>query len=126
MKSLKILLSLSILFILLAGCNNGYPGSPSAGNPTAKDYLKYDNADIFLLDGYVFSIAKDVEWVTELEYKLGEQIGEITVQANKAYKFKNGTANKLPVGAKIFATDTSAYIVIVEGEDIPYLKMVEG
>lgn len=126
MNFTKIPLLLSILFILLVGCNNDNSGSPSTSNPTARDYLEYDNADIFLLDGYVFSNAQDVEWVTELEYKLGEQVGEITKQADKASSFKNGTANKLPVGTKIFATDTPAYIVIFDGEEIPYLKMTEG
>jgi hypothetical protein len=124
----KILLPLCFLFIFLVGCNNDYSSSssPSTNNPSPKDYLKYDNADIFVLDGYVFSNAQDVEWVTELKYELGEQVGEITKQADKASQFKNGTANKLPIGTKIFKTDTQAYIAIVDGEEIPYLKMVEG
>jgi hypothetical protein len=126
MNFAKNLLPLSILFIFIVGCNNGYSSSPSIGNPTPKDYLKYDNADIFLLDGYVFSNAEDVEWVTKMEYKLGEQVGEITKQADKASKFKNGTANKLPIGTKVFETDTPAYIAIVDGKEIPYFKMVEG
>ena len=122
----KILLPLIILFLFLVGCNNDYSSGPSTSNPTPKDYLKHDNADIFLLDGYVFSNAEDVEWVTELKYELGEQVGKITNQTNKASKFKNGTANKLPIGTKIFETDTAAYIAIVDGEEIRYLKMVEG
>ncbi|NHM34076.1 hypothetical protein [Neobacillus terrae] len=122
----KILLPIGILFIFLVGCNKDYLSSPSISNPTPKDYLKYNNADIFLLDGYVFSNAEDVEWVTELKYELGEQFGKITNQTNNESKFKNGTANKLPIGTKIFETDTPAYIAIVEGKEIPYLKMVEG
>lgn len=121
----KILLPFSIL-LFLVGCKNDYISSPAPNNPTPKDYLQYDNADIFLLDGYVFSNAEDVEWVVELEYELGGQVGEITKQADKAFKFNNGTANKLPIGTKIFETDTPAYIAIVDGEEIPYLKMVEG
>lgn len=78
MNFAKIILPLSILFIFLVSCNDDYSSSSSTSNPTPKDYLKYDNADIFLLDGYVFSNAEDVEWVTELEYDLGEQVGEIT------------------------------------------------
>ncbi|MEH7385443.1 hypothetical protein V7147_08550 [Bacillus sp. JJ1521] len=120
MKFVKLLFSLSIFFIFLVGC------SSATGNPTPKDFLKNDHADIFLLDGYVFSNVQDVEWVTELEYELGEQVGEITKQAYKAFNFKNGTANKLPVGTMIFNTNTPAYIAIGDGEEIPYLKMVEG
>lgn len=121
----KDLPRLSILLIFLVGCNNDDISS-SISNPTPKEYLKNGNADIFLLDGYVFSNVQDVEWVKELKYELGEQVGEITKQANKASKFESGTANKLPIGTKIFKTDTPAYIAIVNGEEIPYLKMVEG
>ncbi|MDC3417723.1 hypothetical protein [Aquibacillus salsiterrae] len=129
----KLLLSLSILFIsLLLACNddgysiNPFSSSSSITNPTPKDYLQNDNADIFLLDGYVYSNAQDVEWVTELEYEVGDQIGEITKQADKASQFNNETANRLPIGTKIFETNTPAYIAIVNGEEILYLKMVEG
>jgi hypothetical protein len=126
MNFVKILLPLSILFIFLVGCGNGYSSSPSTSNPTPNDYLKNEDADIFFLDGIVYSNAQDVEWVTELEYTLGEQIGEVTKQTDKASGFENGTANKLPVGTKIYETDTPAYIVIVNDKEIPYLKMVEG
>lgn len=122
----KVLLLLSILFIFLGGCNNGYFNSPILGNPTPKDFLKNEGADIFLLGGIVYSNAQDVDWVTELEYKLGEQIGEVTMKTDKASSFKNGTANKLPVGAKIYETDTPVYIVIFNDKEVPYLKMIEG
>jgi hypothetical protein len=102
MNFAKYLLLLSILFIFLVGCNNDSSISPSNMNPTPNYYLKHDNADIFLFDGFVFLNAEDVEWVKELEYELGYQVGKITNQANKASQFKNGTANKLPIGTKIF------------------------
>lgn len=126
MKFTKILFSISILFIYLVGCNNGFIDNPAKGNPTPKDFLKNESADIFLLDGIVYSNVQDVEWVSELEYKLGEQIGEITKQTDKARSFKNGTANKLPVGTKIYETDTPAFIAKVNGKEKPYLKMLEG
>lgn len=120
MKSVKLLISLSVLFIFLVGCSN------ATSNPSPKDFLKNDNADIFLLNDYVFSNAEDVEWVTELEYEIGEQVGEISKQSDNSFRFKDGTANKLPIGTKIYETNTPAYIAIVNGEEIPYLKMVEG
>ncbi|WP_345239316.1 hypothetical protein [Pontibacillus salipaludis] len=127
MNSSKLILSLIIMFVLLVGCNDGTTVhlSTKSNNPTPKDYLESDT-DIFLLSGYVFSNAQDVDWVKELEYELGEQIGEITKQSEQASQFTNGTANKLPVGTKVFKTDTQAYIAIVEDEEILYLKMVEG
>lgn len=115
-----------LLLVFIVGCNHSNSGSTSISNPTAKDYLKYDNTDIFLLDGYIYSNSQDLEWVKELEYRLGEQVGEITKQADKASDFENGTANKLLVGTIIFETDTPVYIVIVGKKEIPYLKMVEG
>ncbi|WP_064094209.1 hypothetical protein [Rossellomorea aquimaris] len=126
MRFLKILLLLNILAVFLVGCNSEISINQSTGNPSPNDYLKYENADIFLLGDYVYSNAQDLDWVSELEYELGEELGEITSQADRASNFKNGTANKLPIGTKIFNTNTPAYIAVVDGKKILYLKMVEG
>ncbi|UOQ83465.1 hypothetical protein [Gracilibacillus salinarum] len=117
----KYLVPIMIISICLVGCTMS-----STGNPTPREFLQYDDADIFQLDDYVFSNAQDVEWAQELEYALGKHVGEITKQTNKAIRFTNGTANKLPVGTKIFETDSPVYIAIVDGEERVYLKMVEG
>ncbi|SDO69612.1 hypothetical protein [Halobacillus aidingensis] len=122
----KVLFLLCFLFLLLAGCNSSINESETLGNPTPKDFLKNENADIFLLGGIVYSNAQDVEWVGELDYRLGEQIGEVTKQTDKASSFSNGTANKLPVGVKIYDTNTPVSIAIVDDKHIPYLKMIEG
>jgi hypothetical protein len=58
MNFAKSILPLSILIIFLVSCNNNYLSSPSISNPTPKDYLKNEDADIFLLDGYVFQMQK--------------------------------------------------------------------
>ncbi|WP_226669661.1 hypothetical protein [Metabacillus litoralis] len=126
MKFKKFIFSISILLIFLVGCNSGYIDNPVKGNPTPKEFLKNESADIFLLNGIVYSNAQDVEWVSNLEYKLGEQIGEITKQTDKARRFKDGTANKLPVGTKLHETDGPVYIAIIDEKEIPYLKMLEG
>ncbi|MBM6617730.1 hypothetical protein [Bacillus suaedaesalsae] len=113
----------SILFLFfLVGCISTHQSE----HPSPEEMLKIDGADIFLLGGYVYSNAEDVNWVTELDYTLGKQIGEISKQSSKASGFKNGTANKLPVGTMIYETNTPAFIVIVNGIEIPYIKMVEG
>ncbi|WP_242634691.1 hypothetical protein [Bacillus timonensis] len=96
------------------------------GNPTPVDFLDNENVDIFLLDGIVYSNAQDVDWVQGLEYKIGEQVGEIKKQSNKVKGFRGETANILPVGTKIFETDTPVYIAVVDGKEIRYLKMIEG
>lgn len=69
---------------------------------------------------------ENVDWVQELAYTLGEEIGEITKQTDSAQEFENGTSNKLPVGTKIYRTDTPLYIAIVDGKEIRYMEMIEG
>jgi|SRR5690606_17678727 len=124
----KFLLFLTILLVVLSGCGNtqGNTQSETIGNPTPKDFLEDGNADIFVFDGIVYSNVKDVDWVKESDYTIGEEVGEITKQSDKANEFENGTSNKLPVGTKIYETDTPIYIAIVDGKEIPYLKMLEG
>ncbi|WP_409250600.1 hypothetical protein V1502_10485 [Bacillus sp. SCS-153A] len=96
------------------------------GNPDPSDYLQNEDADIFMLDGYIYSNAQGIDWVEETEYSIGEQIGEIEKQSTKSLGFRNGSANVLPVGTKIYETDSPITVAVVEGEEIPYLKQVEG
>ena len=117
----KLVICMILLLVILTGCNKGYKG-----NPTPKDILGNAGADIFVLDNIVHSNAQDVDWIQGLDYTMIEQIAEITKQSNKAWNFKSGTANKLPVGTKIYNTTAGFLIAIVEGEEIPYLAMYEG
>nr|WP_275695674.1 hypothetical protein [Fredinandcohnia sp. SECRCQ15] len=112
------MLSISLLLIILTGCING--------NPTPKELLKKDNVDIFMLDDIVFSNAQNISRVYKKDYVVGKEIGEIKKNSDQAYNFKNSTANKLPIGTKIYETNTHIYIAIVDDKEIPYLKMVEG
>ena len=118
-----------LLLIVLAGCNTGTNTGINTGikgNPTPKDFLGKEEADIFVLDSIVYSNAQNIEWVQKLDYTVGEQIGEITKQSDKAGNFTSGTSNKLPVGTKIYKAASGVYIAIVEGVEIPYLAMIEG
>ncbi|WP_235601534.1 hypothetical protein [Halobacillus sp. KGW1] len=74
----------------------------------------------------MYSNAEGIEWVEELAYTAGGQIGEISRQTDKAVLFRNGTANRLPVGTKIYETDTPVCMAVVDGRKLLYLKMVEG
>ncbi|MFJ7935112.1 hypothetical protein [Sporosarcina sp. NPDC096371] len=120
-KCVRFLVCIPLLLVVLTGCNTGYKG-----NPTPKDFLGNKRADIFVLDEIVYSNAQDVDWVQGLDYTIVEQVAEITKQSGKAWGFTSGTANKLPVGTKIYNTDSGFLIAIVEGEEIPYLGMYEG
>ncbi|MEW9051200.1 MAG: hypothetical protein AB2392_08585 [Neobacillus sp.] len=113
-----VLLTILLMTVLMvSGCRN------ELGNPRPEDFLHNERADIFQLDGIVYSHVRGEQ---ELNYTLGEQVGEIVRQTDKAWRFKDGSANKLPVGAKIYETDTEITIVIVDGKEIPYIKMLEG
>ena len=117
----SLLVCMILLLVVLTGCDKGYKG-----NPTPKDFLGNTGADIFVLDNIVHSNAKDVDWIQGLDYTVVEEVAEITKKSNKAWNFKSGTANKLPVGTKIYNTTAGFLIAIVEGEEIPYLGMYEG
>lgn len=117
----RFLVCMILLLVILTGCNKGYKG-----NPAPKDFLGNEGTDIFVLDNIFHSNAKDVDWIQGLDYTVVEEVAEITKQSNKAWNFKSGTANKLPVGTKIYNTTEGFLIAIVEGEEIPYLGMYEG
>jgi len=119
---------LIFILFLISGCNGlNLPGDAIIGSPSAEDILT-DNpdADIFVMDGYVFSNAEHVEWAKQQEYVLGEQVGEITKQTSDSWRFEDGAASKLPIGTKIFETNAPFYIALVDGEEIAYIKLVEG
>jgi len=61
-----------------------------------------------------------------LDYTIGEQILEIKKQKEKGFGFRDGNANKLPFGTVIYETNTPVLIAVVDGEEIPYLAMLEG
>ncbi|WP_246017929.1 hypothetical protein [Mesobacillus subterraneus] len=110
----------------MSGCSDSI-NAPRTDNPTVKEMLSLNaDADLFVAEGYVFSNASHVDWVNEYEYELGEQVGEITKQADTHWEFEDWTASSLPVGTRIYATNAPFYIAIVNGHEIPYIKLVEG
>jgi hypothetical protein len=69
-----------------------------------------------------------VPWVDELKLTKDIQVTEISHQSNDDKDFKNGTANKLEGGTKIFRVKERNDILIAETEkgDIRFYKLVEG
>lgn len=127
-EGMKPAVVIMVLLLILSGCSNSMmPSEVVIENPTPKEMLAENpDADIFVMDGYVFSNAGHVEWVRQQEYELGEQVGEITRQTSYSWRFKEGTASKLPVGTKIFDTNAPFYIAVVDGQEIAYIKLLEG
>ncbi len=114
----KFYLVLFLIF-LLVGCSD-------IGNPTPREVLKEENADIFLMNEVVYAKAIDIDWVTESEYTIREEVAEISKQQNRAIGFNNGTANILPVGTKIYETGQGFVIAIVGEKEVPYIALLEG
>ncbi|WP_407272471.1 hypothetical protein [Radiobacillus sp. PE A8.2] len=117
--------------IVLVACNNQTNGinESDIGNPTVKEILtKNNDADIFVLNGVVYSNAEDIEWVNEMELTLGKDIGEIKKQTQESDEFENFTASKLPVGTKIYepVEKGDIYIVQVNDKERRYLGLREG
>ncbi|MGZ9585852.1 hypothetical protein [Paenibacillus marinisediminis] len=122
-------------FALLIGCDKGptkqiseqHIETTTIGNPTAQEVLRMDsNANIFMYKDTIYNAG--VSWVDELELTKDIQVTEISHQSNNDKDFKNGTANKLEVGTKIFRVKERNDILIAETEkgDIRFYQLVEG
>ncbi|MEW9674487.1 hypothetical protein [Ammoniphilus sp. 3BR4] len=119
--------------LIIAGCSNTVPSNQERAkieNPTAEEILSTNrNADIFVVEGVVYSNADNVDWVKELDLNIGEEVIQITKQTNNGKEFENGTATKLPVGTKIYNSVEKhgpIYIAVVNGKEVRYLGLIEG
>lgn len=132
MKRISFLTITFLVGVLLAACSNGNSdiniGIDSTENPDAEEVLNLDpEADIFQFNDVIY--ATDIDWVEEKDLTKNKQIGEIKEKSEDNTIFSNGTANKLPVGAKIYTTkEESDMFLIVEsdGETKKYYALVEG
>ncbi|MNH82780.1 hypothetical protein D3C87_652990 [compost metagenome] len=133
---MRILISVIIALLMLTGCNqpkvinSERPTFESTHNPTAKEILDQNpSADIFQLNGTIYTNAINIEWVQQTEITIGESVGIIKRQYKDSLTFENEMSTKLPVGAKIFEPiKKSGPILIVKlnGKEIKYLGLIEG
>ncbi|MBP1933187.1 hypothetical protein [Ammoniphilus resinae] len=134
---MRILISFILCLAILGGCNQ--PEKNNAGdfaeriethNPTAEETLAQNpDADIFELNGVVYSNASDIEWVQTTELTTGKNIGTITKQYKDGLVFEDQMATKLPIGTEIYEPlKGSGPILIVKlnGKEIRYLGLIEG
>lgn len=123
MKIARILLLFSFLFTL-ASCTSV---TEHISTIDAEEVLRLDpEADIFQHDNIIYKA--NIDWVEELTLNQGDEVAEITHQADDPDDFENGTANQLPVGTLIYSASGRSDILLadVDGELIPYLANVEG
>lgn len=124
------LLFLAIITIVFSA---GYYAD--GGKVTTKDVLKR-NADADIIqynNGNVYSNVTNLEWFQEekSKYSKVKYVGEIIKQTKSSFMFKDFYATKLPVGSKIYSTDedvklSGILIVEHEGEDLYYMRLLEG
>ncbi|MFD6441975.1 hypothetical protein ACFWDG_19785 [Peribacillus sp. NPDC060186] len=129
MKKNIVVFMLMVCIFYLSGCVKTEIKTETSKNPDAEEVLNLDkNADILQWEKIIYQT--DIEWVNELELTKKESVGEITeVFSNDLSKsFKDGMANQLPIGAKIYTTKERDDVLIVEynGKVKHYLALSEG
>jgi hypothetical protein len=128
MKKLINNIMLLILLFSLTACVEKENEVSVSKPPDAEETLRLDkNADIFQWEGAIYKT--DIDWVNEKELTKKELIGEITESyTNEDPKsFKNGMANKLPIGAKIYSSNEHGILIVESnGEEKYYLVLAEG
>lgn len=100
----------------------------STENPDAEEVLSMDpEADIFQYNNLIH--VTGIEWIEEKSLTKDKQIGEILETSDIGTNFKDGTANELPIGSKIFTTKEESEMFLLvesEGKIIKYYALVEG
>lgn len=125
---MKIVLILLLSVIFITACSKqSITETHTTANPTAEEIFEMDNdPDIFQFNDLIYSY---VEWAQEEGLEKGEPVGEITKTTSASDEFTTETANKLPVGTKIYQTTEGGWynlVVELDGEEVVYIALVEG
>lgn len=129
MKKNIVVFMFMVCIFYLSGCFNTEIKTVTSKNPDAEEVLKLDkNADILQWEKIIYKT--DIEWVNELKLTKNESVGEITEVFSNGFSksLKDGMANQLPIGAKIYSTKERDDVLIVEynGKVKYYLALTEG
>ncbi|WP_051348754.1 hypothetical protein [Peribacillus kribbensis] len=128
---MQVLASLFLLgsVFYLSGCTDIHSKpaeiTVTSKKPDADEVLRLNkHADIFQWDGTIYAIG--VEWVNKLQLTKKVLIGEISQTSQQS--FKDGTANTLPAGTKIYSAEERNDVLIVDydGNLKYYLAQAEG
>ncbi|MBK3496530.1 hypothetical protein JFL43_17030 [Viridibacillus sp. YIM B01967] len=115
MKFSRVLLLIAMSILWLVSCSDKDVTVHTTEKPDAAEILELDsNADIFQWEDSIYKT--EIDWVDELELVEKEQVGKIEFEASNPEEFKNGAANKLPIGAEIYSVKDHNDILIVKSE----------
>ncbi|HET7628563.1 MAG TPA: hypothetical protein VFK44_09270 [Bacillales bacterium] len=119
--------------LLFSGCSERPAGSnqtQSTHNPTAQEILSENpGADLIQVKGIVYKNASDIDGVKNKHWTVGKKVDTVTGHLEKGESFADGMATKLPIGTSIYEPNEKSgpiLIVVVHGNLVPYLGMVEG
>lgn len=127
LKKKSCLLFVVLISLFLVGCETVTVETIESKKPNAAEALRLDKqADIFQWEDNI--LKTNIDWIDELELNEDKYIGEIKFNSSKAKDFKNGTANLLPIGAKIYSVKERNDIFIVKYDNVVkrYLVSSEG
>ncbi|CAM4364701.1 hypothetical protein [Paenibacillus typhae] len=125
-KMPKMIIAVAMFVWVLSGCGLN-SGSNTTGNPTANDVLSTNpDANIFMYQDIIYSAG--INWVDELTLTKDKEITEVKEQRKDGKEFRNGTANKLKAGTKIFSAKERNDIIIAETADgeVRFYSLIEG
>lgn len=126
LPGLCLIAAISSLY-LFGYTNNNVVTVTISRPPDAAETLTFNpHADILQWDDAIYQT--DIDWVDVISLVAHEQLGEITFEASRAEDFKNGAANTLPLGAKIYSVHDRQDILIVTYHNVMkrYLRNSEG
>ncbi|MCM3732615.1 hypothetical protein M3196_13160 [Fictibacillus nanhaiensis] len=114
---------------LISACEEQELEKHSSEVPDAEEVLTLDpDADIFMWTNVVYKT--NIDWVEPLKLTKDKELGEINSVSSKPdnYQYKNGMANKLPIGSKIYSVKERNDVLVVEvnGMVKKYLGASEG
>lgn len=123
MKKNLIAIWICIFVLALSACSNS-----TADNADPSVLYKQDNSiDLFVYNEIAYVNAAELDWVTELELRSKEKLGEIK-RTGITKKFKDFDATVIEVGTEAYSVfERDDFVLVsIQNRMVPYYAYVEG
>lgn len=127
MKKNIVFILFCVLTLSLSACSNSAKDS-TENNASPKALYQQDKSiDFLVYNETAFVNASNLDWVTELELKSNEKLGEIK-RTDVKKKFKDFDATILEVGTEFYSVSgrDDFVMVFIDNVMVPYYAYVEG